>query len=250
MEIHLAELIGHPEQLNADTLYELREVVARYPYYQAARLMFLQNLFLLHDASFGEELRKAAAFVPDRRVLFRMVEGRNYEVPAASGDVTSQPEEDGVADRTQSLIDGYLKSRLPEEKGRRPKAAPDPTKDYLPFLMAMDDVDASGEPTPQNQRNFELIDDYIEHKPERIVLPDVVEYVPEAPIVEDGQDADGDEDFFTETLAKIYVKQGRYEKAIEIIRKLSVNYPKKNSYFADQIRFLQKLIINNQNKPT
>ena len=154
MEIHLAELIGHPEQLNADTLYELREVVARYPYYQAARLMFLQNLFLLHDASFGEELRKAAAFVPDRRVLFRMVEGRNYEVPAASGDVTSQPEEDSAADRTQSLIDGYLKSRLPEEKGRRPKAAPDPTKDYLPFLMAMDDVDASGEPTPQNQRNY------------------------------------------------------------------------------------------------
>ncbi len=250
MEISIVELIEHPEQLNAETLYELREAVARYPYYQAARLMFLQNLFLLHDTTFGEELRKAAAFVPDRRVLFRMVEGHNYDVPVmldAESD-SHGPEEKG--DRTQSLIDVYLESRLPEEKNRRSKVAPDPTKDYLPYLMEMDDVDPTGEETPQDRRGLALIDDYIEHKPERIVLPDVVEYVPENPIVEDGQDSDGDEDFFTETLAKIYVKQGRYEKAIEIIRKLSVNYPKKNSYFADQIRFLQKLIINNKNKAT
>ena len=27
-------------------------------------------------------------------------------------------------------------------------------------------------------------------------------------------------------------------KALEIIKKLSLNYPKKNAYFADQIRFL------------
>lgn len=46
------------------------------------------------------------------------------------------------------------------------------------------------------------------------------------------------------TLAKIYIKQQRYEKALEIIRKVNLNNPKKNSYFADQIRFLQKLIVN------
>ena len=57
-----------------------------------------------------------------------------------------------------------------------------------------------------------------------------------------------DEDYFTETLAKIYIKQGRYTKAMEIIRRLSLKYPKKNRYFADQIRFLEKLIINNKNK--
>ena len=55
------------------------------------------------------------------------------------------------------------------------------------------------------------------------------------------------ESYFTETLARIYNKQGRYEKALEIIQRLNLNYPKKNAYFADQIRFLEKLILNNKN---
>ena len=50
----------------------------------------------------------------------------------------------------------------------------------------------------------------------------------------------------TEAMARIYIKQGKYDKAIEIIRRISLKYPKKNRYFADQIRFLEKLIINQQ----
>jgi len=49
---------------------------------------------------------------------------------------------------------------------------------------------------------------------------------------------------FSEALAKIYLKQKRYDRALEIIKTLSLKYPEKNSYFADQIRFLEKLIIN------
>ena len=56
------------------------------------------------------------------------------------------------------------------------------------------------------------------------------------------------EAYFTETLARIYIKQGKYDKAIEIIRRLSLNYPKKSRYFADQIRFLGKLILNERSK--
>lgn len=57
-----------------------------------------------------------------------------------------------------------------------------------------------------------------------------------------------DTGYFTETLARIYIKQGRYSKALEIIKRLNLVYPKKNRYFADQIRFLEKLIINNNKK--
>lgn len=53
-----------------------------------------------------------------------------------------------------------------------------------------------------------------------------------------------DKSYFTETLARIYVKQKRYDKALQIIKNLSLKYPEKNVYFADQMRFLEKLIIN------
>lgn len=53
---------------------------------------------------------------------------------------------------------------------------------------------------------------------------------------------------YTETLARIYLKQRRYDKALEIIRSLYLNFPNKNIYFADQIRFLEILVRINQNK--
>ncbi|KAA6316466.1 hypothetical protein EZS27_033229, partial [termite gut metagenome] len=55
---------------------------------------------------------------------------------------------------------------------------------------------------------------------------------------------ESDEECFTETLAKIYIKQKKYTKALEIIKNLSMKNSKKDAYFADQIRFLEKLITN------
>jgi hypothetical protein len=79
----IAELIKHPEHLDRDTLYELRSMLALYPYYQTARLLMLQNLFLLHDPSFDEELRRAAIYITDRRVLFDMIEAAHYRLRPA-----------------------------------------------------------------------------------------------------------------------------------------------------------------------
>ena len=62
--------------------------------------------------------------------------------------------------------------------------------------------------------------------------------------LEESQHKPLDDSYFTETLAHIYVKQKRYEKALQIIKNLNLKYPEKNVYFADQIRFLEKLIIN------
>ena len=43
-------------------------------------------------------------------------------------------------------------------------------------------------------------------------------------------------------LAKIFIKQQRFDRAHEIISKISLNNPEKSVYFANQLRFLEKLI--------
>ena len=244
MKDQIIEYIKNPALLNCDTLQPLRDLVIRYPYYQTARLLYLQNLFLLHDAAFGEELRKAALFVPDRCVLFRMVEGKNYEIIISQSDKKSQNKEN--VDRTVSLIDRFLTTLPEENKTNKKLTITDAMTDYASYLMQLDDMEGVQSEIPLKGQN--LIDDFIERSPERIVLQENPKFLPEVPVATDDEDSDIEEDFFTETLAKIYIKQGRYEKAIEIIHKLSTNYPKKNSYFADQIRFLGKLVINNKNK--
>jgi len=48
----------------------------------------------------------------------------------------------------------------------------------------------------------------------------------------------------SEESVKRLIKNRKYTEALEILKKLNLNNPKKSVYFADQIRFLEKVIEN------
>lgn len=244
----LVELINHPEQMDRDTLYELRSQLALHPYFQTVRLLMLQNLYLLHDSAFDEELRRAAIYITDRRKLFNLVEAAHYQLRNTAQN--QQPAANSTDEnRTMALIDTFLDSipaEEPEEKKAKRRPTPkDATVDYVAYLLESEDNDLN-ENTPQMQGQ-DLIDHFLQEEQGRILLNELKdeEENVEAPAIEEEP---AEEEYFTETLARIYIKQGRYQKALEIIQRLSNNFPEKNAYFADQIRFLEKLIINNNKK--
>ena len=98
----LSTYILHPEKLNRDTLYELRLLVGKFPYFDTARLLMLKNLYLLHDIEFGKEMRKAAIYLKSRWPIFELMAGYGAvsEIEKAPADIP--------VDRTMSLIDAFL----------------------------------------------------------------------------------------------------------------------------------------------
>ena len=270
----LNDWINNPELLGNETLDELRSIILRYPYFQTAWLLLLKNLYLLDSPSFKDELRRGALYVADLSILFYFIEGSKFSAPKHEFDGS---EKHVVHDRTLDLIDRFL-SEIPNDKGLSSELSlpADTVMDYSSLLLLKSNDGYKDETVSEtlSLKGQSLIDDFIE-KSETGMLSsynrksenteDVDEFCDEGleateddymdVTTEATYEADvktvedsGDDKYLTETLAKIYVKQQRYGKALEIIKKLNLKYPKKNAYFADQIRFLERLIINAKSK--
>ena len=103
------------------------------------------------------------------------------------------------------------------------------------------DIETKQHPQQTREDKFKLIDDFIVNKPKinptkitsskgNIALAQMIQ--PEA--------------LMTETLARIYVEQKNYKKAIQSYKILSLKYPKKSSFFANQIKAVE--LLQEQNK--
>lgn len=255
----LYRLMEEPSLLGKDTLPALKQLAERYPWFQAAGMLYLKNLAVVDDSSFASELKRVVIHISDRKKLFAFIEGEKYgmeteKVQAAVEEVKS----------SFDLIDSFLSTRpdaASEEKASDTalRFTTTATSDYLHWKIDKEthkeSVKETGQPedTPKLQHH-DLIDSFIQEDARRtpgtgIKTDEEKEYAdafPDVPPIHEPHAVISDDDsYFTETLARIYIKQKRYEKALQIIKRLSLKYPEKNVYFADQIRFLEKLIINN-----
>ena len=224
----LSTYISHPERLNRDTLYELRLIVGKHPYFDVARLLMLKNLYLLHDIEFGKEMRKAAIYLKSRWPIFELMAG--YGTTPTADDAPA----DIPVDRTMALIDAFLDT-IPSETlslEAEGAAAVDYASTYL-----KDKAENQAVPELRGQH---LIDSFLAGENEKISLD--LSAPTESEKEEVPEETNTETSFFTETLANIYIKQGKYSKALEIIKRLYLEFPNKNRYFADQIRFLEIII--------
>ena len=227
----------HPERMNGETLYQLRTIVARYPYFQTARMLLLFNLYLLHDSDFGKELKRSVFFLSDRRTLWQFVNGADESAPVTPSlqkPAEDKPSEPSVS-HTMHLIDAFLET-MPEQPQTLRLDSPAST-DYLASL-GWTSPDEEELPIIVPPSGEDSADDNAQRSTSNVQISSPDEEF------ESGLHPE----FLTETLARIYIKQKKYDRALAIIRSLYLNYPEKSIYFADQIRFLEKLVRINQTK--
>ena len=274
-QLNLSTVVLPDGTIDVAALPLLRDVVERYPYYHAARMLLLRLLYQLRDSEFNEELRHASLYLPSRARIYQEIEGDSMrptpreESPtgATHARKSRNPLElrsSRKEDRTGALIDTFLQTTSPILLDSRSGRPVDATTDYMAYFMQEeaskalaeaapgDDIPAEEAPSAENvgaaTKDQSLVDIFISTQGEgRIRLTEKKDSELQKPSLPESENGSG-QGALTETLARIYIKQGKFEQAIKIIRQLSLKYPKKNRYFADQIRFLEKLILNQQGK--
>lgn len=243
--MNIINLIDNQDKLNAMTLRELRNTVERFPFYHAARLLYIQNLYQLHEPNLSEELTKASILVPNRNVLFNMIEGKNYQLDR---NEDNRVEIENDENRTIELIDDFLSNVDEEKKGNKnhvPHSVPtiaDLTSDYASFLQMQDNVIETDDTAEHEQDR--IIESFIEENKgkQRYDMKDDG-HEPVGPNMEEGDDM---EELYNENIVNIYIKQGRYQQALEILRTICLNNPEKNANFASQMRLLETIVNNNK----
>ncbi len=88
-------------------------------------------------------------------------------------------------------------------------------------------------------KKFELIDKFIAENPKIKPQKDVRKVT-----IRDSVKFDNKE-LMTETLAKVYLEQKKFKKAIQAYKILSLKYPEKSGFFADRIKAVERLKEDN-----
>ena len=157
--------------------------------------------------------------------------------------ISNKPEEATLGLKTGLLEFDYIHFDYSFDKAHSLKAEKHPFKEWLDLINSKqkntNENNVKKDFIPKKNGDNHLINEFIEANPK--IIP--------------GKDSNADMDFsiesvkekseyFTETLAKIYIKQKAFAKAISAYEKLSFKYPEKRAYFAVQVEKINKLSNN------
>lgn len=273
-------LINKPNAINERQFQEMESILESFPYFQSARVLRLKHLYNQDSFRYNHALKVAAAYTTDRSVLFNFITGDHfitvdntlYDQKVAellNMDVIDMEIIEPISNIQQPInsIEQSLLSSIkqsgetekeiiasPEEKLRIGKPLEFNTSEKHSFqewlqLSRLKPIERkeitppAPKQTPETEerkKKLDLIDKFIETNPK---IPGISKDSLPSTKLPDYEDKSF---LMTETLAKVYLEQKKYQRAIQAYEILILKYPEKSSFFADRIKEI-KLVQQNNN---
>jgi len=254
----LIQYIEKPGLLKEQTIGELKEIIDEFPYFQSAQLLYTSNLFSQANFRYSDYLKTCSIYATDRSVLYRLLQPQNLSEPATRK--VNKPEEQLT--ESSSLFElaeekQITETELPQISSPQPGEGENSGFDLLSFEQTEspnyllegpvlhseqgDFETGKAQTDSEPGKKVDLIEQFIKVNP---TIQPRIENIPvqnEHSDLKEDTDLEKDE-FITETLSRIYLKQGHYQKAIDSFKRLSLKFPEKSVYFAQQIEEIKKLL--------
>jgi len=253
---------------NRQSVGELYELIDIFPYFQSAHLLLVKGLNDLADVKFENQLRSSAIHIANREVLYYLL--RNKRVMAEPRAVIADlknTESESLSETQQNVIESGKNSLdlITEIEYE----VPEPVEEKVFYmdpgfsfpesedLLELDTDEAVTYKTEESTVELES-DENVQAVSQNLSQSDLIEkFIIANPRIEPNREktnlpvddisrlnVEQEGGFVTETLARIYIGQGYYSKAIDIYEKLSLKFPEKRSYFASQIEKVKEKINN------
>ena len=230
-----------PNLVEHTTSDDLRRLIDIYPYCEALYWIYLRSLYIKDDAIFDDELMKYGLHISNRKLFYNYL---TYELTTNS--TPNQDSQFPIVNPQLSTPDYFALEQNQAQKQSLQQLAEQLKKARLTRQQQNTENNNTTHLTLNKTTNP---DNNPQPKPNTSNLPpNPTHTTPKAnktpKIEKDKQTLDSD---LSEEKAKKLIKEQKYLEAIEILRAISLNNPKKSANFALQIKFLET-IINNHNK--
>ncbi len=263
-------LLARPSAVREKHLTQLDTIVREFPYLQSARALQLKGLYNQDSFRYNSALKVAAAHTYDRGVLFDFITSGNFsslqeafhlereaiirEISVYDSEIVTlkKPDENvnpleasirtsinTVRGNREEKIEEKLEIGKPLDFSGEEKHSFSEWLQLTGFHPIAREEEKPGEIDPEKKKKLDIIDKFIEANPKIISSKDEPVPLPK-PVVQTDNSA-----LMTETLARVYLEQRKYQKAIQAYQILILKYPEKSSLFADRISDIKLLQQNN-----
>ena len=226
--------ILHSESKISETeVLELEATVKKHPYFQAAKALYLKGLKQNNNYKYNKTLKETAAFTCDRSVLF------DFITDFHSTKTAQEKEEKTSLIRTEKheTVVEIIKEEL--EIGKPLDFNQNESHSFGEWLQLSSFKKINRESNIYNSglasKKLEIIDRFIEKNPSIQPIEKTNTTFKSSTAIPENSG------LMTETLAKVYLEQKKYDSAVKAYQILILKYPEKSGFFADQIKKIEHL---------